>query len=198
MKKVKDNEILWAKVKFDAKIPSKSKENAGYDIYACFEEDFIVIPRGETKLIPTGLACALNENYYLQLEERGSTGSKGIKRSAGVIDSGYRGEIFVALTNCSEKDIVISKLDDNEIETLCVSVCPSTDNTSKKLLYIDCDGYFVFPFDENETFIYPYSKAICQGIVHIVPNLEIREVCYEELKSYKSERGKGKLGSSGK
>ena len=198
MKKIKESEILWAKVKPDAKIPTKSRENAGYNIYACFDENFFVIPRGETKLISTGLACALSENYYLQLEERGSMGSKGIKRSAGVIDSGYRGEIFVALTNCSEKDILISKLNDSEIESLCVSVCPNKDNTSKKLLYLGCSGYFVFPFNEDKTIIHSYNKAICQGIVHIVPNLESREVSYEELKSYESERGNGKLGSSGK
>ena len=183
LKKVNDNEILWARVKSNAKIPAKLKENAGYDIYACFDEDFIAIPCGGTKLIPTGLACALSDKYYLQLEERGSTGSQGIKRSAGVVDSGYRGEIFVALTNCSGKDILISKLD-------------------KEKLYNSYFGKKCRQGKENlalETaIIYPYDKAICQGIVHIIPDVESREVNYDELRSYSSERGKGNLGSSGK
>ena len=63
----------------------------------------------ETKLIPTNIASVLPFNYYFQVEERGSTGSKGIKKSAGVIDSGYRNEIFIALTNCNSKPVVIAK-----------------------------------------------------------------------------------------
>lgn len=167
---VSNNEILWAKLNSNAKIPTKSIENAGYDIYPCFNEDFIVIQKGETKSIPTGLACAFNKNYYIQLEERGSTGIKGIKISAGVIDSGYRGEIFVVLTNCSGKNILISKLRKDE------HIDIKTDNT----------------------IIYPYDKAICQGVIHIVPNLNSKIISYDKLKKYYSKRGVGNLGSSGK
>ena len=174
---VKENEILWAKVKENAIIPTKIDENAGYDIYACFDEDYLIINPHETKMIPSGIACALNKKYYLQLEERGSTGSKGIKRSAGVVDSGYRGEIFVALTNTNIKPIIISKINDK--------------NTFNQIL---CKDYPVF----NDYILYPYSKAICQGIVHEVFNLENKEITYEELLKYKSNRGINKLGSSNK
>ena len=51
-------------------IPSKEEENAGYDIYACWENvsksDKIIKPH-QTKLIPTGSACALPINYYFQV-----------------------------------------------------------------------------------------------------------------------------------
>ena len=106
---VKNNELYWAKVVPEAIIPTKEDENAGYDIYPLFEEDCKIIMPHTTKLIPTGIACAVSEGYYLQVEERGSTGSKGIKKSAGVIDSSYRGEIFIAITNCNDKPIVINK-----------------------------------------------------------------------------------------
>ncbi len=195
LKKVNDNEILWARVKSNAKIPAKLKENAGYDIYACFDEDFIAIPCGGTKLIPTGLACALSDKYYLQLEERGSTESQGIKRSAGVVDSGYRGEIFVALTNCSGKDILISKLDREKLHnTYFGNKC----RQGKENLALKTENCFIFPCDEASAIIYPYDKAICQGIVHIIPDVESREVNYDELRSYGSERGEGNLGSRGK
>ena len=49
--------------------------------------------------------------YYFQVEERGSTGSKGIKKSAGVIDSGYRGEIFIAITNSTDNYLVFGDKD---------------------------------------------------------------------------------------
>lgn len=110
----KEDVIKFAKVKESAIIPTKEKENAGFDIYACWEgiskSDKIIRPH-HTKLIPTGIACALPTEYYFQVEERGSTGSKGIKRSAGVVDSGYRGEIFVAITNANDKYLIFGNKD---------------------------------------------------------------------------------------
>ena len=166
--------IFFAKTKSDAIIPSKENENAGYDIYACFEEDFLEIPCNETKLVPTGIAWASSPKYYLQIEERSSTGSKGIKRSAGVIDSGYRGEILIAITNSTKRAIVISKLEKEEL-------------------------FKKYPqFDEENTLVYPYKKAIAQGIIHIVPELEVEEIAYEDLLKIESKRKSDGWGSSGK
>lgn len=91
--------IKFAKVKEDAKIPTKRVEDAAFDIYACFEEDYITINPHETKLIPTGIASACDSDYCIILKERGSTGSKGLGLRCGVVDSGYRGEWFVGITN---------------------------------------------------------------------------------------------------
>lgn len=167
---VEENQLLFAKVREDAKIPTKDDANAGYDIYACFDEDFLVIPAHQTVLVPTGLACAMTEGYYMQIEERGSTGSKGMKKSAGVVDSGYRGEIFVAITNCNHKDIVILK---DEREGVIASL-------------------------SDDFIVYPYSKAICQGVIHRVEKMDVATISYEELLSIPSNRGTGALGSSGK
>ena len=104
-----NTEVKFAKVRSDAIIPTKEIENAGADIYACFDEEFRIISPHTTKLIPTGIACALETGYCFQVEERGSTGSKGIKKSAGIIDSGYRGEIFIALTNTNNQPVAIVK-----------------------------------------------------------------------------------------
>ena len=107
---LEDNDLVFAKVRPDAIIPTKEDENAGYDIYANFKEDYVVIPPQSTKLIPTGIASAMTDKYYLNVAERGSTGKIGMKYSAGIIDSGYRGEIFIALTNTNINEIIISKL----------------------------------------------------------------------------------------
>ena len=109
MRFVNGNELYWAKLNPNAVIPTKEDEDAGYDIYACFDKDALLIPAHQTVLVPSGIAVAMSSDYYMQLKERGSTGSIGMKVSAGVIDSGYRGEIFVALTNTNDKDIIISK-----------------------------------------------------------------------------------------
>ena len=197
---LKENDLLFAKVNPKAIIPSKEDENAGYDIYACFDEDFIVIPSHSTKLIPTGIASVVSNNYYLQVHERGSTGSKGMKYSAGVIDSSYRGEIFIALSNINSVEIIISKLPQKEL----------IDKYGRK--YIDDEeyvylkygsgefdnAYLVDPKNEFTAIIYPYTKAIAQLVVHEVPKMNVKEISYDELKTIPSKRGSGSLGSSGK
>lgn len=201
MIELKENDLLFAKVKSSAIIPTKEKENAGYDIYACFDEDYLIIPPHSTKLIPTGIASAISDKYYLGVAERGSTGKIGMKYSAGIIDSGYRGEIFIALTNINDVDIIISKLSREELEKLYgeelenskSTIMNDTDNDT--LIYLeDYDEY------SNLTcIIYPYSKAIAQLIVHEVHNEIItKEISYDELMSIPSKRKTSSLGSSGK
>jgi len=199
MIKLKENDLLFAKVKSDAIIPTKEKENAGYDIYACFDEDYLIIPPHTTKLIPTGIASAISDKYYLGVAERGSTGKIGMKYGAGIIDSGYRGEIFIALTNTNNVDILISKLSREELEEYYgekygdYTIMRNSENDNA--IYLENYDEFY-----NKTcIIYPYSKAIAQLIVHEVHNeVEPKEVSYEELRSIPSKRGNGSLGSSGK
>jgi dUTP pyrophosphatase len=95
------------------KLPTKSEEDAGFDLYVDPEwlkeqgGEVIITPQ-ETKLFPTGLRSVIEPNYYAQIQERGSTGVKALKYGAGVIDSGFRGVWQVLITNCSNKSIRIS------------------------------------------------------------------------------------------
>ena len=200
MIELKENDLYFAKVNPNAIIPTKEKENAGYDIYACFNKDFLVIPPHSTKLIPTGIASAISDKYYLGVAERGSTGKIGMKYSAGVIDSGYRGEIFIGLSNINDVPIVISKLTREELEENYGKIgygetIYMTEEEYEDLIYLeDYEEY-----DNLTCIIYPYSKAIAQLIVHEVHNeVEPKEISYEELQSIPSKRGTGSLGSSGK
>lgn len=178
--------IKFAKVRPNAIIPSKRDEDMGFDIYACFDKDYIIIEPHETKLISTGIASACDPGYGFLLFERGSTGSKGIARRCGVIDSGYRDEWFVGLTNTTDNKLFISKVNNKElVEILCTN---DEDPIAWKLA-------------EDEvlnSIIYPYSKAIVQAIVAPVPQVNKEEISYEDLKNIPSERGLGALGSSGK
>ena len=167
---LKENDLVFAKVREGAIIPSKEDGNAGYDIYACFDGHALIIYPLTTALVPTGIASAMHDSKYLQAEERGSTGSKGIKKSAGVVDSNYRGEIFIAITNCNDKRIIIAK-----------------------------EGYVLDSYSGDDSVIlYPYTKAIAQLVVHEVTKMDIKEVAYEELLTIESNRGVGMLGSSKK
>ena len=172
-------EVKFAKIRPEAIIPSKLDEDMGFDIYACFEEDYIAIKPHETKLIPTGIASSCDSEYGFVLRERGSTGSKGIALRAGVIDSGYRNEWFVGLTNTTDKVLFISKLEEEE--------------TFKDYYLIDKDVLFI-----TDDIVYPYTKAIAQALLVPVPKVTVDEIPYEELIEIPSERGMGKLGSSNK
>lgn len=165
---INDQVIYFAKVKENAIIPSKRVEDGAFDIYACFDEDYIVIAPHETRLIPTGLASAFSAQYVAILKERGSSGTKGIGQRAGVVDSGYRGEWFVPVTNHNNKPLAIVK-----------------------------EGV-AFENEDNSYMIYPYEKAISQCIMVEVPQLKTVELSYEDLLQFTSERGTGSLGSSGK
>jgi len=112
--------IYFAKVKEQGIIPSKREEDGAFDIYACFEEDHLMLAPHETKLIPTGIASAFSTDYVAVLKERGSTGTKGIGQRCGVIDSGYRGEWFVPLTNHNDKPLVIAKETANDFGDVVV------------------------------------------------------------------------------
>ena len=83
----KGNELYIAKIREDAIVPTKRDEDAGYDINANFDGDVFVIPNLSTIPVPTGVAMACSSDYYIQVEERGSTGKIGLKKSAGVMDS---------------------------------------------------------------------------------------------------------------
>lgn len=171
------NNIKFARVRPGAIIPTKRREDMGYDIYPCFDETAIFLKPHETKLIPTGIASACDAGYGFILRERGSTGSKGIALRSGVIDSGYRNEWFVCITNTTNKVLAITKLS-NE----------ATIYTYNKDIRFGED-YFIF---------YPYSKAIAQALLIEVPDVEAEEISYKELQDIPSERGLGALGSSGK
>ncbi len=101
--------LYFAKTRPDAIIPAKRPEDAGYDIYSCFDEESITLNPGEIKLVHTGIASAFPSDYVLFIKERGSTGSLGLSTRMGVVDSGFRGEIVIGLNNTTNIPIVITK-----------------------------------------------------------------------------------------
>lgn len=189
--------IKFAKVKPNAIIPSKRDEDMGFDIYACFDEDYIAINPHETKLIPTGIASSCSPKYGFLVFERGSTGSKGIARRCGVIDSGYRNEWFIGLTNTTSHTLFITKLSEkdtinNFVEDWSTKINKPANKATEDVLRDEAE------YITRNSIIYPYSKAIAQALVVPVPKTKVKEVSYDKLKKIKSKRGLGALGSSNK
>ena len=84
--------------------------SAAMDLHACLDGP-VVIPAGERRVIPTGLAIALPSADYVALVFARS--GLGIKHGVapancvGVIDSDYRGEILVGLQNSGGSEFTI-------------------------------------------------------------------------------------------
>lgn len=102
----------------DARIPSYANEgDAGLDIYAL--DDYTINP-GETRIIPTGIKCAIPKNYAILIQPRSGLSVKSklrIANTPGLIDSGYRDEIGVIIENIEPpiKDIEYEFDDKGEI-----------------------------------------------------------------------------------
>lgn len=81
----------------DAKIPMYgTKDSAGADLYAV--EDVSFRP-GELKMVCTGWMAEIPSGYYIEIYNRGSMAAKKqlVIVSSRVVDSDYRGEIFVPM-----------------------------------------------------------------------------------------------------
>lgn len=95
--------VLLKKLREDAVLPTRgSVSAAGVDLYALPEDGEVMLPPHETVMIPTGLAAALPEGTFGAVFARSGLASRQGLRPAncvGVVDSDYRGELFIALHN---------------------------------------------------------------------------------------------------
>ena len=103
-------EIKLKKLNDAAKIPERGSDYAaGYDLFANISENVEILPH-ETKLIGTGISCAIPAGYFGGIFARSGLSLKEGLRPAncvGVIDADYRGEIKVSLHNDSEVKRVV-------------------------------------------------------------------------------------------
>lgn len=84
----------------DAVVPTRAyADDAGLDLVACERRE---LAPGERGLVPTGIAVAIPAGYAGYVQPRsGLAAEHGITivNTPGLIDSGYRGELRVALLN---------------------------------------------------------------------------------------------------
>ncbi len=88
--------------------------SAGYDFFAPKEYS---VESGETVKIPTGIRVKIDNGWVLKIYPRSSLGFKyrlQLDNTVGIIDSDYyfadnEGHIFIKMTNCGEKPLVIEK-----------------------------------------------------------------------------------------
>ena len=90
-----------------AKLPTKANRfDAGWDLYSV--DNCTIDPNGR-QLINIGIALAIPKGYVGLIWPRSGLAVKsGVDVFAGVIDSGYRGEVMVCFYNSSAETINIS------------------------------------------------------------------------------------------
>lgn len=177
---LKPNDLKWVPLTDHAVIPTKRDEDAAYDLYACFVEDFVLIDTLENDLIPTGIASVMHHTKQGTICERGKTGKSNMGIGAGLIDSGYRGEWFVMIRNYNDRPLVLSKIPLEEV-----------------LRKIE-EYYHLDSITEDQIVYFNVEKAIAQVKIQDVPRMQVEVITKEEMMKYDSERGAGKIGDSGK
>ena len=171
-RETKSTDFCWAVSDERVKVPTKRESDAGYDIYAFFDEDYIVIAPHQSKIINTGLYSALPDNFFLEFKERSSTAKYNVGIRAGVIEGTYRGELLVCVSNHNNVPLAIAK-ENISIEKIKQEVSPTV-------------------------IIYPYEKAITQGVLRKIEPAQFKTIPLEELKKMTTIRGDGGFGSTGK
>ena len=111
-------------IKPSAKMPARETAGSvGFDIAACLDGDVVIGP-GETGLICSGFAIALEPGYAAFLYARSGLGIKyGMvpANCVGVVDSDYRGEVIVGLRNTSADPFTVNNGD--RIAQMVITKC---------------------------------------------------------------------------
>ena len=107
-----NNNLKVKKIKAFATLPKRATEgSAGFDLFAALKEPIDISP-GKICMIPTGIAISIDNPSYLGMicARSGLSVKHGITlaNGVGIIDSDYRGEIFIGLHNISSKTYEIT------------------------------------------------------------------------------------------
>ena len=96
------------KLNEEAKLPEYAHQgDAGMDVFGLEE---VVLQPGERAIVPTGVAMAVPEGHVaLVWDKSGRAVKEGLTTMAGVIDSGYRGEVGIVMLNTSQEAVTIEK-----------------------------------------------------------------------------------------
>ena len=103
-----------------AMIPARAnKTDAGHDLFSV--ESYTLKPL-ERKLFKTGIAIEIPSGHYGRVAPRSGLAYKhGLDVMAGVIDSGFRGEVGVILINLSNEEVYLTHGD--RIAQLIIEAC---------------------------------------------------------------------------
>lgn len=117
----------------------KTDGAAGMDIMAFSAEDTIIKP-GQTKIILTGIFVSIPQGWEIQVRSRSGMAAMdnvAVLNSPGTVDSDYRGEIKVILTNFGDENFIvhsgdrIAQLVLNKVTRIIFKEVDNLDNTGR-------------------------------------------------------------------
>ncbi|MCX7610305.1 MAG: hypothetical protein N2043_01800 [Ignavibacterium sp.] len=98
---------------------SKYEDNAGWDVF-CIED--IVLPpmkaiETENGLtfsstpvkVPLNMKVAIPDGFFMKIVGRSGLSSKGLVTATGIVDAGYRGQVFATIYNLTDKEVKLEK-----------------------------------------------------------------------------------------
>ncbi|MCX8130802.1 MAG: dUTP diphosphatase [Clostridia bacterium] len=145
-----------------AVLPSYAKPgDAGMDV--CAAEDVYIKP-GETVIIPTGIKLAIPDGYEIQVRPRSGISLKTplrITNSPGTIDSGYRDELGIIMSNTSEV----------------------LNSSSEEMISIDEKG------NKRGTYKIKKGDRVAQIVLQVVPKMKFTVV--DSVRDIGNDRGGG-------
>lgn len=170
--KEKEEPLYFARVEENATIPKKASEDeAGYDVWAFIEGvevdegdgkkivHELFLPHLKPTMIRTGIATCVKEKFYLNFaNERGSTGKHGMLVLSGIVDSTYRGEVFINICPLYKNVLITSEVTEIEEtqETILYpyskAICQMIDYKTARLKpkVIDFDKLQAIPSSRGE------------------------------------------------
>jgi dUTP pyrophosphatase len=115
--------VEFRKLDPEVALPRRARDgDAGLDLAANAE---LVVGPGERAMVPTGLAVAVPEGHAgLVLPRSGLASRRGLTlaNTPGLIDSGYRGEITIAVVNLDPLEKVEIRRGDRIAQLLVVPI----------------------------------------------------------------------------
>ena len=89
----------------NAKVPVKATEGSvGYDVFAYNDK---IIPKRSVRRICVGIRIEMQPGLFAEFKSRSSYVLKNLVVEGGVIDSDYRGLLYVCLRNHNDEDYLV-------------------------------------------------------------------------------------------
>lgn len=161
-------------------IPTREEGSGGYDFYALIQPSNKIDSEGNVSIVREQLLEKNKVNYI-------NTGISSAMSDKYFLDFQNERSSFA-----KHGGIIVAGLVDSnyrgEIKLMIIPVVKDILLTSEVEKVEDYEDIVLLP----------YSKAVAQATLQRVPDVEVKEISYEELKNIPSERGTGGWGSSNK
>jgi dUTP pyrophosphatase len=128
-------ELRVKRIHPEAKLPVYGHPgDAGLDLFSVVDRELVP---GEAFAVPTGIQVAVPAGHVGLVWDKSGISLKSVHRLAGVVDSGYRGEVQVVMINLGaapfavRKGMKIAQMLVQPVATVSVIECEALDGTSR-------------------------------------------------------------------